>query len=173
MTVQEIHQEMDRARTEFQHLLARASHRDLARISNGTRWSNEQLLFHMLFGYLVVRNLRILVKVFGRLPDPLSRGLARLLDATTRPFHVINYWGSCIGVRVYGPARMGHWFDRTITSLQRHLDAETEAALGRRMYFPTRWDPLFTEVMTLQDIYHYPTQHFDFHRAQLTLEPSD
>jgi len=38
------------------------------------------------------------------------------------------------------------------------------------MHFPTRWDPFFTDVMTLRDVYRYPTQHFDFHRAQLTLD---
>jgi hypothetical protein len=41
------------------------------------------------------------------------------------------------------------------------------------MRFPTRWDPFFTDVMTLTDVYHYATQHFDFHRRQLTLDPSD
>jgi hypothetical protein len=72
-------------------LLAGASPGDLARTSNGTRWSNEQLLFHMLFGYLVVRNLRIIVKVFGRLPDQASQAFARLLNSSSTPFHVINF----------------------------------------------------------------------------------
>jgi hypothetical protein len=173
VSVLEIHQEMDRVRVEFHGLLAQASPNDLARASDGTHWSNEQLLFHMLFGYLVVRNLRIIVEVFGRLPDPVSRAFGRLLDSLNRPFHVINYLGSRRGARVIRPARIGRRFDRTIASLQRHLDAETESALARRMHFPTRWDPFFGDVMTLQDVYHYPTQHFDFHRAQLTLNQKD
>ena len=41
------------------------------------------------------------------------------------------------------------------------------------MHFPVRWDPFFTTTMTLADVYHYGTQHYDFHRAQLTLEPDD
>ena len=32
-----------------------------------------------------------------------------------------------------------------------------------------RWDPFFMDFMTLADVYRYPTQHFDFHRQQLTL----
>ena len=28
---------------------------------------------------------------------------------------------------------------------------------------------LFKDVMTLADLYHYPTQHFEFHQRQLTL----
>jgi hypothetical protein len=39
-------------------------------------------------------------------------------------------------------------------------------ALARSMRFPTSWDPFFTDVMTLADVYHYPTQHFDFHGAR-------
>ena len=60
-------------------------------------------------------------------------------------------------------------FDRVIASLHRRLDAETEDDLARSMRFPTRWDPFFRETMTLADVYHFPTQHFDFHRDQLTL----
>ena len=43
------------------------------------------------------------------------------------------------------------------------------------MSFPTRWDPFFTPTMTLAEVYHYPTQHFDFHRGQLSgsLAPAD
>jgi hypothetical protein len=37
------------------------------------------------------------------------------------------------------------------------------------MPYPTRWDPFFREFMTLADLYRFPTQHFDFHHAQLTL----
>ncbi|MBN9619978.1 MAG: DinB family protein [Actinobacteria bacterium] len=164
---------MDRARAEFHRLLAGSSRGDLARASHGTRWTNEQLLFHMLFGYLIVRNLRVIVKVFARLPEPVGRAFARLLDSLTRPFHVINFWGSQVGARVIRPARMGRRFDKTIASLQRHLDVESEPELDRRMRFPTRWDPFFTDTMTLREVYHYATQHFDFHRAQLTLDLAD
>jgi hypothetical protein len=68
---------------------------------------------------------------------------------------------------------MGRKMDQVIDSLQRHLDRESDAAMARRMHFPLRWDPFFTEVMTLADVYHYATQHFDFHRQQLTLNSRD
>ncbi|WP_328731952.1 hypothetical protein OHT20_17830 [Streptomyces caniferus] len=38
------------------------------------------------------------------------------------------------------------------------------------MHYPVRWDPFFTDFMTLADIYRYPTRHFDFHHRQLTLD---
>jgi hypothetical protein len=60
-------------------------------------------------------------------------------------------------------------FDRVIASLHRRLDAETDAALGRVMHFPTGWDPFFVDRMSLVVVYHYGTQHFDFHAWQLTL----
>jgi hypothetical protein len=37
------------------------------------------------------------------------------------------------------------------------------------MYYPTTWDPFFTGYMTLAALYRYPTQHFNYHRQQLTL----
>ena len=75
---------------------------ELRQPTDGTKWNNEQLLFHMLFGYLLVRNLRLLVWAFSRLPDGASRRFAALLNAGTRPFHVINYFGSLFGARAVG-----------------------------------------------------------------------
>lgn len=164
-----VHAEMERARTEFHRLLDAATPAGLARKTNGTRWTNEQLLFHMLFGYLIVVVLLRLVRVFARLPDGASRGFAWLLDAGTKPFDLVNYLGPCGAVHVFTPRRMGPKLDRLIAALHRHLDAETPANLARGMHFPTRWDPYFADYMTFADLYHYATQHYDFHHRQLTL----
>ncbi|MCY0937504.1 DinB family protein [Streptomyces sp. H34-S4] len=164
-----VHDELEQARTTFHHLLDGAGEADLARATRGTRWNNEQLLFHMLFGYMVVLALLILVRLFGRLPRGISRAFAALLNAATRPFDVINYLGPLGAVKVYGRRRMGAKFDRVIATLHRRLDAESAADLARGMHYPVRWDPFFKDFMTLADIYRYPVQHFDFHRQQLTL----
>jgi hypothetical protein len=162
--------ELERARVEFHRLLAQAERHDVwARPTHGTRWTNEQLLFHMVFGYMVVQRLLVLVKVFNRLPDSVSRGFGRVLDAATAPFDVINYYGSCAAALVYNRHRMGAKMDRVIASLQRKLVRESDRGLRGGMYFPTRWDPFFNDYMTLEDVYRYPGQHFDFHKRQLTL----
>ena len=165
----QIHAEMERARREFHSLMDRSTPDALASPSNGTCWTNRQLLFHMLFGYLVTRNLRIVVKCVTRLPLPVQAGFARLLDAATRPFDQINYLGSCAGARVLTNVGMSRWFDRVIASLHHHVDAESDAALRRSMSFPVRWDPYFAQRMSLADLYHYATLHFDHHRRQLAL----
>jgi hypothetical protein len=142
---------------------------DLRRGSDGTHWTNEQLLFHMVFGFLIVRGLLVLVRWFGRLPAPVGHGFAALLDSARRPFHVVNYWGSVLGAQVFIHARMGGLIDRRITALQRSLAAESEEGLHHGMAFPTSWDPYFASHMALVDVYRYPTKHFDHHRRQLTL----
>jgi hypothetical protein len=159
---------MDEARSELHTLLATADAAGLRRRSNGTAWTNEQLLFHMVFGYLVVRTLLPLVHLVSRLPAPVGRGWAALLNAAARPFHVINYWGSVGAARVFNHTRMGPLADRTIAALQRSLAREPEAALHRGMPFPPRWDPYFG-YLTLAEVYRYPTRHFEHHRRQLTL----
>jgi hypothetical protein len=162
--------DLERARTVLHELLDGASSVALARRSSGTRWTNEQLLFHMVFGYMVVRRLLMLVRVFSRLPDRVGRGFARALNAATPVFHQINYLGSCAAATVFDRSRMGHHCDRVIAALQRSLAQESDANLQRSMAFPVRWDPFFTDVMTLEQIYRYPGKHFDFHRDQLTLD---
>jgi hypothetical protein len=170
-TRQMVHDELEQARTVFHALTAEVSAQDLRRRTNGTRWTNRQMLFHMTFGYMIVRRLLPLVRMFGRLPPGVGRAFARTLNAGTRPFHVVNYLGSCGGALVFHGPRLTALFDRTLAALHRRLDRESEAALRRRMHFPVGWDPFFAETMSLLDVYHYGTVHFDFHRQQLTLGP--
>lgn len=164
-----IHQSMEHARASFHKLVDDASDDDLSRRTDGTRWTNEQLLFHMLFGYMIVRALLPIVRVVGRLPDRASRLFADILNSATRPFHMINYLGSVGGAKVFNRQRMGPKLDRVMASLHRQLDAEPEERLRRTMHFPPRWDPYFKDTMTLAEVYQYATQHFDHHRRQLTL----
>jgi hypothetical protein len=169
MDREEICAELDRVRADFRSLLDTATVAELRRPSDGTRWTNEQLLFHMLFGYLLVWNLRFLVRGFARLPDGASRRFAAALDAASRPFHVVNYVGSLGGARLLGYSGMERLMDRVVDGLKTSLRRESTTALGRGMHFPVGWDPYFTDYMTLRDVYHYPTQHYDHHRRQLTL----
>lgn len=136
----------------------------------GTRWNNEQLLFHMVFGYMLVQRLLFLVYVVSRLPEAVGRVHARMLNAATKPFHPINYYGSCAAALYYNRSRMGAKLDRVIASIDRKLAKETDEALHRGMHFPTGWDPFFADYMTLEDVYRYPGKHFDFHARQLTLD---
>jgi len=167
-----VRSELEQARLTFHALLDDATVAELRRISNGTRWTNEELLFHMYFGYFIVVRLRLLVLAFGRLPNALSRGFSAVLEAATTPFHQVNYLTTVVGTRILGPARLGPAFDRVIGRLVGHLDTDSEADLSRGMHYPRSWDPYFKPYMTLADLYHYPTQHFEHHRRQLTLDRS-
>ena len=76
--------DLERARTEFHQLLAEAERQDAwDKPTHGTHWTNEQLMFHMVFGYMIMQRLLILLKVFSWLPDQVSRVFAGLLTAAT------------------------------------------------------------------------------------------
>lgn len=164
-----VHEQWERDRVTLHELVAAATAADLRRPSAGTRWTNGQLVFHLVFGYQIVRALLVLVRLFGRLPDSAGRRFAAALNAATPLFHVVNYLGSC-GGGLLGPERAAAWLDHIIASLHRSLDRATEADLARGMHYPTRWDPFFRPTMTMADVYRYPSRHFAFHRQQLTLE---
>jgi hypothetical protein len=161
--------EIRRARDDFHRLVDGAISAELRSPSDGTKWTNEQLLFHMLLGYLVVWRLMPIVRVFAWLPRPFSRGFARALNAATRPFHVINYVGSLGGARVLGHTGMERVMDRVTGRLITLLETAGEKQLQRGMHFPVGWDPYFRDYMTVADVLHYATQHYDHHRRQLTL----
>lgn len=165
--------EMAQIRQDFRQLIIQASAADLRRLTDGTKWTNQQLLFHMLFGYLIVRALLPLERLFGRLPGPASAGFAWLLNSARGPFHVINYLGSCAGARIISPARLPGTLDHVTVALQRRLAKETDAALDRGMRYPTSWDPFFARYMILAELYRYPTRHYRHHRRQLTLPKTE
>lgn len=166
----EITADLERARVSFHRLLADAERNDAwNKPTQGTRWNNEQLLLHMVFGYMLVQRLLLLVPLLSRLPESINRAYARILDAATTPFHAINYYGSCAAALYYNRHRMGVKLDRVIASINRRLAKESDDALHRGMHFPTGWDPFFADYMTLEDVYRYPGRHFDFHARQLIL----
>ena len=165
MNRDKIRQDLEEARDTFHQLVRDASAEDLRRPSQGTRWTNRQLLFHMVFGYLIVRTLLPLVHTLGR--HGWSRRFAIALNAARRPFHLINYLGSVGGGMLISPAGMVRLLDRSIRVLHRRLEAETDTSLALSMQFPPTWDPYFQPTMTVRDLYRYGTLHFDHHRRQL------
>jgi hypothetical protein len=168
MDTRDIDAEVERAAVDFHRLLDSATSAELRMPTNGTKWTNKQLLFHMLFGFILVRVLLPVVKGLGRLPPAVSRTFAAILNAGTRPFHVINYLSALPGGTVLSSRAMGRLMDRTIAGLRRGHARESDRTLMLAMHFPVGWDPYFKDVMTVADVYHYPTQHYDHHRRQLT-----
>ena len=77
MDTEQICAELERVRQDYRQLLDTATVAELRKPTLGTKWTNEQLLFHMLFGYLLVRNLRFLVRGFSRLPTAHHGGSPR------------------------------------------------------------------------------------------------
>ena len=168
MDRRDIDAELERVTADFHCLLDSATSAELRMSTNGTKWTNKHLLFHMLFGFIVVRVLLSLVKGFGRLPPAVSRAFAATLNAGTRPFHVVNYLSALPGGMVLGSCAMANLMDATIEHLRDSLARESECTLTLKMHFPVGWDPYFKQVMTVADVYHYPTQHYHHHRRQLT-----
>ena len=135
--------ELERARVEFHRLLAEAElHNAWRKPTRGTKWTNEQLLFHMVFGYMIVQRLFLLVRLFSRLPDRVSRTFARALNAANSPFHTVNYYAACAATLVYNRRRMGAKFDRVITSLQRKLGREKQSPARTRHAFSDTVGPI-------------------------------
>jgi hypothetical protein len=140
MERREITAEMERARIDFHQLLDSAT--------------SAELRAHMLFGYLLVRNLLPLVKTLNRLPPGVSRGFPAALNAATKPFHQVNFIGSPGGARVLGHERMERLMDHVVASLQRSLSRASEKASIGACTFPSTGDPYFTDYMTVKQVYH-------------------
>ena len=78
-------------------------------------------------------------------------------------------WSIATTTAAFSTVAMVALLDRTVRALHRNLSTETDESLARTMHFPTAWDPDFKPTMSVLDVYHFGTQHFDHHRRQLTL----
>ena len=88
---------------DFDELATNAPGERLRAPSHGTKWTNQELLFHLWFGMRIARVFIPLIGGFSRLPPGASRGWARLLTTATKPYERINYIASAAGG---GPC---HW----------------------------------------------------------------
>ena len=167
MNREDVTNELREAQTDFHRLIDRANPQSLRCPTDGTRWTNRQLLYHMVFGYIIVRTMMPLAHVLGRIG--WSRRFAATLNALHRPFHIINYLGSCAGGQLLSPGRMDALMNATMAGIHRRLATETAGSLALTMHFPTRWDPYFQPAMSVLDLYHYGTEHYEHHRRQLTI----
>ncbi len=137
--------------------------------SNGTRWTNRELLFHMWFGQRIARVFVPLMGGFSRLPQPVSRLNAQLLTAMSRPYEWVNYAGSVAGARVGGLTRAQRWMVNDTAAILRWADAASDEDLARGMAVPAGWDPYFAPWMSRRDLLEWAPKHYRHHRAQLTL----
>ena len=159
--------ELEEARREFHEMLASLSPQDWGRPSGNRAWTNGQLLFHVMFGFLLVPRLWRIMQLFGRLPADWSRTFARVLDYTTPLYNRVNGVLPRLGGRAYDQKSLARAYDRIHAQILRRLSSIRETDWGRVMHYPTRWDPRFSEVMRMGDLPRWAVAHLRHHRTQL------
>jgi hypothetical protein len=156
-------------RADFDQLTRGAGPEELSQPSDGTRWTNRELLFHMWFGQRIARVVVPVMGAFSRLPAPASRTWAAVLAAATRPYEWVNYAGSAAGGRLVGLETTRRRMGGDTDWLLGWADRATDADLARGMSVPVGWDPYFSARMTRADLLAWAPVHYRHHRAQLTL----
>lgn len=154
---------------DFRRIVEGATAAELAGPTSGTRWTNRQLLFHMVLGQNIALSAIPLFGLFSRLPPSASRNWSRLLDACAGPYNWVNWAGSAAAGQTLPPAAMQQMMDGTTRTILGWYDHAEDTALGRGMTMPASWDPYFTPWMSRRDILEWAPRHYRHHRAQLTL----
>lgn len=159
--------ELKSARAAFHALLDSLSDEDLRRRSLNPGWTNGEILFHMTFGFMLIPPLVPMLRLFGRLPKRFSRAFAWLLNAGTPLFNWVNALGARGGGKVYDRPAIARKYDRVHASILRIVDSIKDDEWQCGMYYPHKWDHLFDEYMTLEQVLRYPTIHLRFHLDQI------
>ena len=160
--------ELEDSRLAFHALLNSLSDDDMQKVSHSPPWTNKQIFFHMLFGYFLLPSLIVIVLLFGRLPQRFSKLFANLLNSGVRPFNAINSLGPRGGGRVFTRGGLKKTYEIVYRVIVRLLRMLPEDELRRGMHYPTQWDPLFCDYMTLTEIFRFPMRHFYFHVSHIT-----
>jgi hypothetical protein len=159
--------ELEAARGEFHAMVASISEREWTLSSRNTAWTNGQVVFHILLGFILVLPLARLLVFFDRLPDQCSRTFAKTLDLSTPLFHRVNAIGPRVGARLLGRAGIISRFDHVHRAILARLDRARPVDWEATMHYPTRWDPRFHARMDLAALLRYPIGHLRHHRDQL------
>lgn len=80
--------------------------------TDGTRWANRQLLWHMVSGQHINRVLLPLMGGSSTLPAAASRRYANRLSTATRPYEWVRFAVSVAGVWVTGFRLARRWMRR-------------------------------------------------------------
>ena len=154
---------------DFREIIQSAKADELCLPSRGTRWTNRQLLFHLVLGQNIALSGIWLLGLFSRLPPSASRSWSRLLDACAGPYNRVNWAGSAAAGQVLKPQGMQRMMDRTTRTIVGWYDRADKEALRRGMSMPASWDPYFAAWMDRRAIFEWAPKHYRHHRAQLTL----
>jgi hypothetical protein len=160
--------DLELARVEFHALIDSVSEQAWADRSHNPAWTNGQVLFHILLGFILVRPLADLLILFGRLPAGCSKVFAGILNLATPLFNRINAIGPRIGAGWLGRAGIIRRFDQVQGGLLTRVDRFQPRHWNLTMRYPTRWDPpRFRTLMGLEDLFRYPVAHLRHHSVQL------
>jgi len=148
-------------------MAASISEREWTEPSQNPGWTNGQLVFHILLGFILVVPLARLLVLFGRLPVLCSRMFAGILNLSTPLFNRVNAMGPQVGARLLGRAGIITKFDQVHRAILARLDRARPSDWTAAMDYPTRWDPGFQTRMDLAALFRYPVEHLRRHRDQL------
>jgi hypothetical protein len=162
-------EKLESTRLQFLEIAETITEKELRRISKNIGWTNNEILAHILFGFIITNVLLPGVIIFGNLQKVITRPFAMLLNAFTKPFNLINKLGARAQGKVFTGKRLVYLIDKTIKSLENKVKNINNEDWQKGMYYPNKWDSNFDEFMTLEKLMNYQIIHFEFHKTQLLL----
>src|SRR5262245_30952366 len=133
-----IRDELEATGGQFHALFGSLSAADWDEPSRNRAWTNGQLIFHMLFAFMLIPSLFRLVRFWSHLPDRYSRALARVLALSTPLFNRVNALGPRGQAAIFGRRRAESIYDSVHRSMLRKVDSIVDDDWGRGMNYPRR-----------------------------------
>jgi hypothetical protein len=159
-----IRTELEKSRAEFHATLNSMTLDTWNKQSRNPAWTNGEVMFHIMFAYMLIPRLWWILKFFTHLPKSYSKVFAAILTFFTPLYHFANKNGPRGGAKIYKLQKLGKKYDKVHKSILRKLNSMKPEDFELGMYYPQGWDKNnFKEYMTMEDLFLWSTLHFKYH----------
>ena len=151
-----IRDELEATKERFHHLLQSISTDEFDRPSTNPAWTVAQVLFHMSVALRYLPSDIALIRRSGRIPKPPAF-----------LFHTFNVWLARWGARKATHDSLAEQYDEAHARTIKALESIHVQEWQKGADYPG-WDPMLDGRVTIEDLFHYPTRHFEAHAQEIS-----
>jgi hypothetical protein len=150
-----IRKELETTKARFHQLLQSIPEGDLTRKSTNPAWTVAQVLYHMSVALRFLPSDIALIRRSGRMPKPPAF-----------VFHTFNVWLARWGARKASHDSLAAQYDQAHARTVEALESIEEDEWQKGADYPG-WDPMLEGHVTIEELFHYPTRHFEAHAQEI------
>lgn len=148
--------ELESTRRQFHQLLERIPARLYLKPTSNPAWNVAEVLYHMSIAPRYISSDVVFIRRFSWIPKPPGQ-----------LFHMLNNWMTKRGAKHATHQYLADQYDKAHDRMMKTFFTIRDDEWTKGAEYPG-WDPMLDGFVTLERLFHYPTQHFQVHAEELS-----